>query len=149
MSENNLVSHYSGVCLLDQPFLSSVLCFSHCLTQKPLEHGLNYKPGAELQTVDDLVAPSTFGNLRFAAASRHHMRVLAKNQHPPTLLSGGTHQTSTHQLAPTYSSQWWKKSWLLFYDFTMNCKVETPIHIKCEHKVTSLNWGRAPQVPMW
>lgn len=31
----------------------------------------------------------------------------------------------------------------------MNCKVETPIHIKCEHKVTSLNWGWAPHVPMW
>ena len=100
MSENNLFSHYSGVCLLDQPFLSSVLCFSHCLTQKPLEHGLNYKPGAELQTVDDLVAPSTFGNLRFAAASRHHMRVLAKNQHPPTLLSGGKNLGSSFMILP-------------------------------------------------
>lgn len=79
MLENNPFCHYSEVCLLDQPFLSSELCFSHCLTQKSLEHGLNYKPGAELQTMDGLFAPFTSGNLRFAAASRHHMWVLAKN----------------------------------------------------------------------
>ena len=77
--ENNPLSHYVGICLLDQPFLSSVLFFSHRLTQKPLEHRLNYKPGTELQTTDDLLAPFTIGNMRFAAASRHHTWVLAKN----------------------------------------------------------------------
>lgn len=43
MLETILLVSSLPACLLDQRFLSSVLCFSHCSAQKPSEHGLNYK----------------------------------------------------------------------------------------------------------
>lgn len=41
------------------------------------------------------------------------------------------------------------KTFALLVYFNINCKVENPMHTKCEYKVTHLNLGWVPLVAMW